>query len=91
MKRIPGPIQRAAETIKANPAKSDRAIAAELGIGNATVSRARRKSDVSHDTPRTGKDGKSYPATRTPKAKAPADPLDAARRLLAEIEARRNR
>jgi hypothetical protein len=30
--------QRAAEAIAANPQKSDRAIAAELGVGNATVS-----------------------------------------------------
>jgi hypothetical protein len=55
--------------IKANPGKSDRAIAAELGIGNKTVSRA-RNSGVSYDTPgligdetpveRVGRDGKSY-------------------------------
>jgi hypothetical protein len=60
---------RAAEAIKANPGKSDRAIAAELGIGNKTVSRA-RNSGVSYDTPgligdetpveRVGRDGKSY-------------------------------
>lgn len=61
---------RAAEAIKANPEKSDRAIAADLGIGNATVSRARRESGVSDDTPevRIGQDGKSYPAKpRTPR------------------------
>jgi hypothetical protein len=54
---------RAAEAIKANPRKSDRAIAVELGIHNETVSRARRQ--VSHDaTPQDseclGRDGKSY-------------------------------
>lgn len=56
--------QRAAEAIAANPRMSDRAIAADLGIGNATVSRARRETGVSDDTPeeRIGRDGKSYPA-----------------------------
>ena len=49
---------RAAEAIKANPHKSDRALAEELGVGNATVSRARRASTVSRDTVRTGLDGK---------------------------------
>lgn len=54
--------QRAIEAIRANPQKSDRAIAAELGIGNKTVSRA-RNALVSDDTPdeRVGRDGKSYP------------------------------
>jgi hypothetical protein len=53
--------QRAAEAIAANPQMSDRAIAADLGIGNATVSRARRDAGVSHDTPdREGRDGKTY-------------------------------
>jgi transposase-like protein len=54
---------RAAEAIRANPSKSDRAIAAELGVHNETVSRARRQ--LSHDaTPdegeRVGRDGKAY-------------------------------
>jgi hypothetical protein len=51
---------RAAEAIRANPGKSDRAIAAELGVGRATVQRAR---EVAHDEPpeeRIGRDGKSY-------------------------------
>jgi hypothetical protein len=51
---------RAREAIKANPNKSDRAIAAELGVGRATVQRAR---EVAHDEPRderVGRDGKSY-------------------------------
>lgn len=55
--------QRAAEAIAATPHKSDRAIAEELGIGNATVSRARRDATVSDDTvdgePRVGLDGKT--------------------------------
>jgi hypothetical protein len=51
--------QRAAEAIARNPEKSDRAIAAEIGVGNKTVSRARRT--VSRDTvaARVGLDGKA--------------------------------
>lgn len=53
---------RAAQAIKANPKRSDGAIAADLGVDRSTVSRAR--SDVVHDAPpddeRTGRDGKSY-------------------------------
>ena len=64
----------AAQAVAANPAKSDRAIAAELGVNNATVSRARQKSGVAFATPdtRTGRDGKSYPATR--KSSAESEP-----------------
>lgn len=56
--------QRAMKAIEANPERSDRAIATELGIGNKTVSRARQQATVSHDTvedrqpKRIGKDGK---------------------------------
>lgn len=57
------PITRAAYAIQQNPEKSDRAIADEIGVGNATVSRARRdhQSTVSRDTvqKRTGRDGKA--------------------------------
>jgi hypothetical protein len=65
------PADRAAKAIAANPEKSDRAIAAELGIGNKTVSRA-RNATVSPDTvqTRTGLDGK--------KRKMPAKPNKAA-------------
>jgi hypothetical protein len=61
--------QRAADAVAASPEKSDRAIAADLGVGNATVSRVRRAT-VSHDTvvePRTGRDGKTR---RMPQKKA---------------------
>jgi hypothetical protein len=60
LRRLGQPLRH--EAIKANPGKSDRAIAADLGIGNKTVSRA-RNSLVSDDTPdeaRIGRDGKSY-------------------------------
>lgn len=67
---------RAAKAIAKNPNKSDRAIAADLGIGNATVSRARRKSTVSRDTvkKRVGRDGK---ARKLPKRPEPviSDPV----------------
>ena len=53
--------QRAAEAIAANPQKSNRAIADELGIGHVTVKRARDELGVSDETPeRVGKDGKVY-------------------------------
>jgi|SRR5450631_1843898 hypothetical protein len=54
---------RAAQAVKANPGKSDRAIAVDLGIGHQTVGRARREShgpDGPPDDERTGQDGKSY-------------------------------
>jgi hypothetical protein len=52
---------RAAEAIKANPGKSDRAIAADLGIGKNTVMRARQAGpDGPPEHERIGRDGKSY-------------------------------
>jgi hypothetical protein len=49
---------RAAETIKSNPGKSNRAIAADLGISRHTVDRVRDSGGSCE--PRTGQDGKSY-------------------------------
>jgi hypothetical protein len=73
------PGERAAAAVKANPEKSDRVIADELGVGNATVSRARRRSaTVSDDTvekKRVGKDGKTR---RQPQRKTSPDKLKAA-------------
>lgn len=52
---------RAAEAIKANPGKSDRAIAADVGIGLGTVQRARQELGDPYGSPdRVGRDGKSY-------------------------------
>ena len=53
----------AAEAIRSNPRKSDRDIVEELGVGRATVRRARE--EVAHHGPpdddeRIGRDGKSY-------------------------------
>ena len=63
---------RAAEAIKADPEKSDRAIAEEIGTSPTTVGKARQQ--VSTDwTPdqHVGRDGKSYPAT-APRPRLPS-------------------
>ena len=52
---------RAAEAIKANPGKSDRAIAADIGVSHPTVAKARSELGGNNLPPeRTGQDGKSY-------------------------------
>ena len=51
---------RAAEAIKANPEKSNRSIAAEIGVGLETVRRARNLDDPYGSPERIGRDGKSY-------------------------------
>jgi hypothetical protein len=60
---------RVAEYDAANPGKSTRDAAADLGVSNATVSRARGVTCV---TPQavTGHDGKTYPAARAEKKAA---------------------
>ena len=53
---------RAAEAIKANPEKSDRAIAKEIGASPTTVGKAREELSSGgqlKDEPRTGLDGKT--------------------------------
>lgn len=65
-------LDRAAAAIAADPAKSNRAIAAEIGVSAQTVKRAREKiadagDDVAPDVApdrRVGRDGRSYPAAR---------------------------
>ena len=59
--------QRAAEAVAKNPEKSNRAIAAELGVGVESVRRAREKSGEPYGSGdrRVGKDGKSYPVKVT--------------------------
>lgn len=52
---------RAAEAIRANPSRSDRAIAADIGVSDRTVNRARATNDAP-DEDRVGRDGKSYSA-----------------------------
>src|SRR6516162_2569202 len=57
---------RVAEYDKKNPGKSTRAAAADLGVSNATVSKARGVNQLTPETV-TGDDGKTYPAKRTPR------------------------
>jgi hypothetical protein len=65
---------RAAEAVAANPEKSDRAIAADTGISQPTISKARHQlatdNNLSVDEPRIGLDGK----TRKRPVRAVADP-----------------
>ncbi len=55
---------RALEAIRANPQKSNRAIADEIGVSKDTVRRAREATGDQSltDKPRVGQDGKIYPA-----------------------------
>src|SRR5262245_14756583 len=68
---------RAREAIAKNPEKSDRALAADLGIGKDSVRRARDKLTGAHapvDEKRIGRDGK---ARRMPRRQTPDnDTLD---------------
>jgi hypothetical protein len=55
--------QRVVEYDKANPGKSTRQVAADLGVHHSTVSEARKQvSDNPTPETVTGRDGKSYPA-----------------------------
>ena len=67
--------QRAAEAIAKNPEKSNRAVAAELGVSHVSVQRARNNSGGTYVPPdrRVGKDGKSYPAKATHSDEDPYD------------------
>jgi hypothetical protein len=71
--------QLAAKAIAANPQKSTRAIAEEIGVGTMTVSRA-RKSTVPFGTveKRTGKDGKvrRLPVRPEPKISDPVKEIN---------------
>lgn len=58
---------RAAVAVAANPGKSDRAIADEIGVGKDTVRRARSTGACAPVEKRTGKDGKA----RKPPGRAP--------------------
>jgi hypothetical protein len=66
------PVEVAKEAIKANPQKSNRAIAKETGISEPTVRRARASGDAPADNV-IGLDGKSYKA----KAKKPRPDIEA--------------
>ena len=60
------PGERAEAAVKANPEKSDRAIAADLGVGSNTVRRARQKTTAPDGAveKRTGRDGKKRKAPK---------------------------
>jgi hypothetical protein len=68
---------RAAEAIKANPQKSDRAIADEIGVGATTVNRARKETGAPDGAPveREGRDGKVYrlPTKERPEPDGPSN------------------
>jgi len=66
--------KRAEAAVAREPHKSDRAIAAELGVSQPTVSRARRATDTNVSVAkRVGRDGK---ARKPPAARMPARPLE---------------
>jgi anti-sigma28 factor (negative regulator of flagellin synthesis) len=91
------PVELAAKAIAANPTKSNRAIAEEIGVSEPTVRRARTASPdaVGSNQPRTGLDGKvrKQPARKTakqeetPPAPAEAAPAEAAEPTVEEAEA----
>jgi hypothetical protein len=59
------PGEMAARALEAHPEKSNRSLAADMGIGQATVGRLRRSTCSYDQVEKTvGLDGKSYPARR---------------------------
>jgi len=87
--------QRAAEAVAAHPEKSDRAIAAEIGVSHTTLQQARQlATDLPVDEPRTGKDGKtrrlpSYAPDAPPKPQRPVinwDQVNAAMKIIREMD-----
>jgi hypothetical protein len=59
--------KRVAEYDKVNPGRSTRQAAADLGIDQSRVVRARQQGDAPA-SPVTGRDGKTYPAKRPPQS-----------------------
>jgi hypothetical protein len=59
------PGEMATRALEATTEKSNRAIAVDVGVGQATVGRLRRSTELYDQVDRTvGLDGKSYPARR---------------------------
>jgi transposase-like protein len=85
-------IKKAAAALAANPQKSDRAIAAEIGISQPTVSKARKQSGDNQLSPDThvGRDGKSYSAKtkRTRSSPAPKSQQNSLTKKLAVYKRR---
>lgn len=79
---------RAAEAIKASPEKSNRVIAEEIGVDHKTVGKARAdleaRGDYSPPEFITGRDGKSYPATK--QQALPRDPASIIKQIMRLIE-----
>jgi hypothetical protein len=65
-----GAAERAAAAVAANPGKSDRAIAADLGVGSNTVRRARKTTAPHGAVKRIGKDGKARRLPLRPQTEA---------------------
>lgn len=79
------PGRRAAVAVAATPQRSDRAIAAEIGVDHKTVASARRATgERSPVEPRTGSDGKKRRPPRRPEPviSRPADEVNAFQREL---------
>jgi hypothetical protein len=76
---------RAREAVEANPEKSNRAIAEETGLSEATVRRARASSDAPETV--AGKDGKSNPAKREPRPEYQPPPDSLAERFREHLSA----
>lgn len=82
------PIEIAAKAVAANPEKSDRAIADEIGVSHATVSRARATvSGETVDEPRIGLDGRTrkQPVRRRESLEEHAARLRFEREVAAEV------
>jgi hypothetical protein len=62
--------QRVAEYDKANPGKSERAAAADLGVSKTAIHEARESGGHQRPPEVTGRDGKQYPATQPTKSPA---------------------
>lgn len=60
--------KRAEAAIAANPQKSDRAIAADIGTSPTTVGKARKQLSTDGQLKRTGRDGKQRKAPTMPAA-----------------------
>jgi hypothetical protein len=77
------PVDLAAKAIAANPSKSNRAIADEIGVSRETVNRA-RAGDTGVSPERIGKDGKTYPAKHKQAEVAFAAPCDRRKRVFVQ-------
>jgi hypothetical protein len=77
------PVDLAAKAIAANPSKSNRAIAAEIGVSEPTVRRARGASPDAPDE-HTGLDGKTYPAKHKQAEVTFAAPCDRRKRVFVQ-------